>query len=313
MVERGSAEIYLADDRWPKRFKGWGSCAILSTVRTPSPYEGDEDRMQITALVLTGHGINCELETRYALELAGFDKIDLVHLNLLANGDVDPAAYHLIVFPGGFLDGDDLGAAQACANRIRNSRINGERLIDRMIRFVSRGGLVLGICNGFQLLTKLGMLPALDGAYTQRDLTLTGNDSGRFEDRWVQLIVDPASPCVFTRGIERLYLPVRHGEGKIVGSGPDLARGLISRHLSPVRYAALDSDEPTMEYPYNPNGSQEAIAGVCDPTGRVFGMMPHPESFLHRTNHPRWTRENLPEEGDGLALFRNAASFIRGA
>lgn len=269
--------------------------------------------MKISALVPTGHGINCELETRYALELAGFDKIDLVHLNFLAGGDVDPADYQLIVFPGGFLDGDDLGAAQACANRIRNSRINGERLIDRLIRFVSHDGLVLGICNGFQLLTKLGMLPALDGVYTRRDLTITGNDSGRFEDRWVSLAVDPGAPCVFTRGMRRLYFPVRHGEGKIVCRDPGLADTILERHLAPVRYAAPDSDMPTMEYPYNPNGSQGAIAGVCDPTGRVFGLMPHPESFLHRTNHPRWTREDLPEEGDGLAVFRNAAVFIRGA
>lgn len=269
--------------------------------------------MKINALVPTGHGINCELETRYALQLAGFDRIDLVHLNLLASGEVDPSSYQLIVFPGGFLDGDDLGAAQACANRIRNSRIDGERLIDRVTRFVSKGGLVMGICNGFQLLTKLGMLPALDGLYKQRDVTLTGNDSGRFEDRWVRLVVDPNSPCVFTKGVQRLYLPIRHGEGKIVGREPGLARTVTDRHLAPVRYGTSDGETPTMEYPYNPNGSEEAIAGVCDPTGRVFGLMPHPESFVHRTNHPRWTREELPEEGDGLALFRNAGTYIRAA
>lgn len=284
-----------------------------SDLDTLTPHKGDAANMKINALVPTGHGINCELETRYALELAGFDRIDLVHLNVLAGGEVNPAAYQLIVFPGGFLDGDDLGAAQACANRIRHSRIDGERLIDRMIRFVTSGGLVLGICNGFQLLTKLGMLPAPDGLYTQRDLTLTGNDSGRFEDRWVWLVVDSESPCVFTRGTRRLYLPVRHGEGKVVAREQSPARSVTDRHLAPVRYGSPDSDAPTMEYPYNPNGSQEAIAGVCDPTGRVFGLMPHPESFVHRTNHPRWTREDLPEEGDGLALFKNAASFIREA
>jgi phosphoribosylformylglycinamidine synthase subunit PurQ / glutaminase len=267
--------------------------------------------MKIKALVTTGHGINCENETRRALELGGFDTVDLVHLNLLAHGEVDPAAYQIIVFPGGFLDGDDLGAAQACANRIRNSRVDGERLIDRLIRFVGAGGLVLGICNGFQLLTKLGMLPAINGDYTRRDLSLTGNDQGRFEDRWVHLIVDTDSPCVFTRGIRRLYLPVRHGEGKIVGRQPDLSRALLKVHQAPVRYALADSDEPTMTYPFNPNGAEQAIAGLCDPTGRVFGLMPHPECFLHRTNHPRWTREDLPEEGQGLAIFRNAAKFLR--
>jgi len=267
--------------------------------------------MKIKALVPTGHGINCELETRRALELAGFDRIDLVHLNLLASGETDPADYGIIVFPGGFLDGDDLGAAQACANRIRHSRVNGERLIDRLIQFVNSGRLVLGICNGFQLLTKLGMLPALEGDYTRRDLTLMGNDKGRFEDRWVNLIVDRNSPCVFTSGIDHLYLPVRHGEGKIVGRDPGFTRNLVDRHQAVVRYAGPYHDEPTDEYPYNPNGSEQAIAGVCDPTGRVFGLMPHPECFVHRTNHPRWTREELPEEGDGLAIFKNAAAFLR--
>jgi len=267
--------------------------------------------MKIKALVSTGHGINCENETRHALELAGFDEVDLAHLNFLARGDVDIGIYQLIVFPGGFLDGDDLGAAQACANRIRHSRIQGRRLIDLFVGFVRSGGLVLGICNGFQLLTKLGMLPAISGDYTRRDLSLTGNDSGRFEDRWVHLAVDANSPCVFTRGLQRLYLPVRHGEGKIVGKEPDLARVLVENHQAAIRYAMPDTNGPTMEYPFNPNGSALAIAGLCDTTGRVFGLMPHPECFVHRTNHPRWTREDLPEEGAGLAIFKNAARFLR--
>jgi len=263
------------------------------------------------ALVPTGHGINCELETRRALELAGFETVDLVHLNFLARGEVDPRDYHIIVFPGGFLDGDDLGAAQACANRIRYSRIDGERLIDRLMVFVESGGLVVGICNGFQLLTKLGMLPALNGNYARRDVSLMANDRGRFEDRWVHLMVDPASPCVFTRGIDRLYLPVRHGEGKIVGRDEQFTESLIGLHQVVIRYAHPDRNEPTMEYPYNPNGSEHAIAGLCDPTGRVFGLMPHPECFAHRTNHPRWTREDLPEKGAGLRIFENAAEYLR--
>lgn len=269
--------------------------------------------MELRALVPTGHGINCEMETRWALELAGFRRVDLVHLNILASGEVDLAGYGIIVFPGGFLDGDDLGAAQACANRIRHSRVNGEPLIDRLVEFVLQGGLALGICNGFQLLVKLGMLPASGGDYTSRELTLTGNDSGRFEDRWVHLVVDPDSPCVFTRGLERLYLPVRHGEGKIVGKSPDRTRELVECHHAVLRYVSARGTDPTMEYPDNPNGSEEAIAGICDPTGRVFGLMPHPEAFLDRTNHPRWTREELPEPGGGQSIFHNAATYLREA
>lgn len=267
--------------------------------------------MKIQALVTTGHGINCEIETQHALEMAGFDQVDLVHLNFLVSGDVDPRSYQMAVFPGGFLDGDDLGAAQACANRIRHSRIGDERLIDRLVQFVHKGGLVLGICNGFQLLTKLGMLPASTGDYTRREISITANDSGRFEDRWVHLAVDRDSPCVFTRGLKRLYLPVRHGEGKIVAGGASLVDRLLDTHQAVVRYVASSDGEATMEYPYNPNGSDHAIAGLCDPTGRVFGLMPHPEAFVHRVNHPSWTRLDLPEEGEGLAVFRNAATFLR--
>lgn len=269
--------------------------------------------MKIKALVLTGHGINCELETRRALELAGFDQVDDAHLNFLARGEVDLLKYNLIVFPGGFLDGDDLGAGQACANRIRHSRVGDGTLFDRMVEFVGRGGLVLGICNGFQVLTRLGMLPGSRGGYGVRSVSLIGNDSGRFECRWIHLMVDRDSPCVFTRGLERLYLPVRHGEGKIVPLDDKLGEELVDAHLAPVRYAGPDADDSTMEYPFNPNGSQRAIAGLCDESGRVFGMMPHPECFVHRTQHPRWTRETLPEEGAGLAIFRNSVAYLRDA
>ncbi len=266
--------------------------------------------MTISALVCTGHGINCERETRYALLLAGFDKVEFGHLNFLARGDIDIFQYNMIVFPGGFLDGDDLGAAQACANRIRHSYIQGKRLIDLLKEFIDRKGLILGICNGFQLLTKLGMLPAFNGEYEKRVMTLTANDNGRFEDRWVSLVVDADSPCIYTRGARKLYLPVRHGEGKLIGGDGDFCADLVRRNMAPLRYATPEGDVPTMEYPYNPNGSEAAIAAVCDETGRVMGLMPHPECYVNRLQHPRWTRESLPEEGDGLLIFKNAVRFL---
>ncbi len=266
--------------------------------------------MPLNALVVTGHGINCEIETRRALEIVGFNKIDLAHLNFIVGGEVDIGGYQLIVFPGGFLDGDDLGAAQACANRIRHSKIDGMNIVDSLIEFVARGGLILGICNGFQLLAKLGLVPAFDQVYLERDISLTANDSGRFEDRWVSLAVDKISPCVFTTGLDSLYLPVRHGEGKVVGRRADVIDRLMCSHQAVLYYTKLGESDPTLEYPSNPNGSTNGIAGVCDPTGRIFGLMPHPECYLDRTNHPRWTREELPEEGVGLAIFRNAKRFI---
>lgn len=269
--------------------------------------------MPLNSLVVTGHGINCEIETRRALEIVGFDRIDIAHLNFIVGGEVDPARYNLIVFPGGFLDGDDLGAAQACANRIRHSKVDGRNLIDSLLELVARGGLILGICNGFQLLAKLGLVPAFELAYLERDISLTANESGRFENRWVNLAVDKSSPCVFTRDLENLYLPVRHGEGKIVGREQGVIDRLVFSRQAVIYYTKPGVSVPTLEYPFNPNGSANGIAGVCDPTGRIFGLMPHPEAYLDRTNHPRWTREVLPDEGIGLRIFRNAERFLRGS
>ncbi|MDD5712263.1 MAG: phosphoribosylformylglycinamidine synthase subunit PurQ, partial [Smithellaceae bacterium] len=154
------------------------------------------------------------------------------------------------------------------------------------------------------------ILPALDGNHCDQTVTLTFNDSGRFEDRWVYLKGNPQSPCVFTKGIDGVYLPVRHGEGKLIAKDSATLWELQKRNLVAFRYCDA-AYKPTMTYPMNPNGSAAAIAGICNETGRLFGLMPHPEAYLHYTNHPRWTREELPEEGMGLALFRNAVSFIR--
>jgi phosphoribosylformylglycinamidine synthase len=168
----------------------------------------------------------------------------------------------------------------------------------------------MGICNGFQLLVKLGLIPSLDSDIKQ-EATLTFNDSGKFEDRWVYLEINESSPCVFTRGLKELYLPVRHGEGKFIPRDERVLQELKQRDLIVAWYSDTSCEVPVMEYPLNPNGSVEGIAGICDRTGRIFGMMPHPEGYLHYTNHPRWTRENLPEEGMGVAVFRNAVEYIR--
>ncbi|MBN2496675.1 MAG: phosphoribosylformylglycinamidine synthase subunit PurQ [Deltaproteobacteria bacterium] len=267
----------------------------------------------IRALVVAGNGTNCEHETAFACLQAGFDEAASVPIWDLLAGEQRLADYELLCLPGGFLDGDDLGAARACANRYRHGRIagTGQRLWDELRAFVESGKLVLGICNGFQLLVKLGLLPAVEPAPRQC-VTLTFNDSGRFEDRWVELVCDPRSPCVFTRGLERLALPVRHGEGKLVCESEALRSQLDGAQLVPLRYAEPETGEPTERYPQNPNGSPRGAAGLCDPSGRVFGLMPHPEAYLHRTHHPRWTRGDggQAEEGLGLRVFRNAAAFL---
>jgi phosphoribosylformylglycinamidine synthase len=270
-------------------------------------------KSQVRVIVITGYGINCETETAHACRLAGADQVDIVHLSDLMQGNVRVDDYHFLNLPGGFLDGDNLGAAQAGAYRLRMARVKetGKCLIDQLFKFVEKGGLVLGVCNGFQLMAKIGLLPGFDGNYEHRYVSLTYNDSGRFEDRWVTCKISANSPCIFTQGIDYIELPVRHGEGKFVTIDKSTTDRLLTKGHIVLQYASPVTREPTQEYPYNPNGSELAIAGICDSTGRIMGIMPHPEAFHHRTNHPRWTRQELPEEGAGLVLFRNAIDYIR--
>jgi len=266
------------------------------------------------AIVLTGNGTNCEVEAAHACRLAGFDEVRIAHISELLYGEVRLDDFHFLNLTGGFLDGDDLGSAKAQANRLKNARISGtnEHLIDQILRFITDGKLILGVCNGFQLMVKMGLLPSLNGSYLNQSATLTFNDCGRFQDRWVYLKCDPDSPSVFTKGITGgIYLPIRHGEGKFLVESDEVLAKIEERHLSVLKYSDAEYTTPTMEFPLNPNGSIHSIAGLCDESGRLMGLMPHPEAFLHRTNHPRWTRESLPEEGDGLILFRNAVEYIR--
>jgi len=265
----------------------------------------------VRALVVAGNGTNCERETAFACQAAGAERADIVFIWDLLAGEARLCDYNFLVLPGGFMDGDDLGSARAAANRYRRARIAGSdrRLLDDLRQFVADGKLVLGICNGFQLMVKLGLLP--DPRRLTQSVTLTFNDSGRFEDRWVAMACDTQSPCVFTRGIAALELPVRHGEGKLL-AGPGVLDDLGARGLIPLRYVDPASGRPTEAYPANPNGSPGGAAGLCDESGRIFGLMPHPECFLHRTHHPRWTRRpDLPEAGAGLGIFQNAVKALR--
>ncbi|PLX98319.1 MAG: phosphoribosylformylglycinamidine synthase [Desulfuromonas sp.] len=266
----------------------------------------------VKSIIISGNGTNCEREVANACRLAGSDVNDIVHIAELLSGRCSLDDYHFLHLAGGFLDGDDLGRAKAGANRLRHAAISGseEKLADQLQRFIGEGKLVMGVCNGFQLMVKMGLLPAIAGDYKSQSATLSFNDSGKFEDRWCYLKADPASPCIYTKGQDTLYFPVRHGEGKFLASDETLT-AIEAGHLAAVRYSTADG-ESTMEYPLNPNGSLNAIAGICDASGRLFGLMPHPEAFTHRTHHPRWTREpDLPEEGMGLTLYKNGVDFIR--
>jgi len=266
---------------------------------------------KVRALVLAGNGTNCEMETAHVCRLAGADEVDIVFIWDLAAGRKRLSGFDLLCLPGGFLDGDDLGSAKAGAARLLYSEVDGRPLFAQVEDHIAQGGLVIGICNGFQLMVKLGLLPQIRSRAGTQEATLTFNDSGRFEDRWVHLTADAESPCVFTRGLKQLDLPVRHGEGKLVFMSDAILSEVLKRHLAPLFYAGPDRSAPTVEYPCNPNGSPAGIAGLCDPTGRLFGLMPHPEGFWDRTNHPHWTRASLADETLGLRIFENAVSYAR--
>lgn len=260
---------------------------------------------RVRSLVLTGYGLNCDMETAYALELAGA-AADRVHINALIEGRVRLADYQMLVFGGGFSWGDDHGAGVIQAVRMKT------RIGDQMIRFVEDGNLVIGICNGFQTLVNLGLLPGFDGDYQSRSVALINNDCGNFRDHWVALAVNPDSPCVFTKGIKQLELPVRHGEGKFYAASEIIER-LETGNQAVLRYAQVDGSPSSGAFPANPNGSLNDIAGICDPTGRVFGLMPHPEAYNHWTNHPdafRTKDRDLAATADtlmpGIRIFQNA-------
>lgn len=271
----------------------------------------------VKSLVLTGYGINCEMETAYANRLAGADAT-IAHINDCIDGKVDLEDYHILNFPGGFSYGDDLGSGKVFANKLMHARTPVGPMIDVIRKFIDDGKLIIGICNGFQILVKMGLLPAFDKNYTTQTATLFYNDTG-FRDSWVHLKINPSSRCVFTRGMDHLYAPIRHGEGKFLPASKEVLDRLWKGGHIVMQYADA-SYRPTMEFPMNPNGSTDAIAGICDETGRVFGLMPHPEAFNNITNHPHYTRireecrrkkMQMPEEGDGIKVWRNAVGYAR--
>ena len=271
----------------------------------------------VRALVLTGYGLNCDYETDFSLRVAGADP-ERVHINELISAtknDVKASLknYQIMVLGGGFSWADDHGAGVIMAARLRYNI--GEEIEE----FIREGKLIIGICNGFQALVNLGLLPGFDGDYRSREIALIYNDSGNFVDTWVRLKVKEDAECIFTKGISILELPVRHGEGKFYAKKEIIDR-LIKKNQVVIRYANKEDSPAEGIWPFNPNGSLYDIAGICDTTGRIFGLMPHPEAFNHYTNHPDWVmkREKLArmgkgiqsEEGDGIAIFRNAVEYI---
>jgi len=234
----------------------------------------------VRVCVITGYGINADRELVDAFRLCG-GAPDLVHVNDLISYPENLKRYSIIGFPGGFSFGDHLGSGLVFANLCKRN------LKGHLERFISDGGLIIGICNGFQVLVKMGVLPNLDGSWTPCT-SLIHNASGVFTDRWVEVTSRPECGCVWTAGIGTIDLPVRHGEGRFITASPEIYELLEKKRLIALTYSKL-----------NPNGSEGNVAGITDPTGRILGLMPHPEAYPARENHPTW------KEGDGLHIFRN--------
>lgn len=252
-------------------------------------------------MIVRAPGTNCDQETAFAFQQAGAHA-EVVHLNRVLEQPALFDKYQILCIPGGFSYGDDIGAGKIFATQMRH------HLSEMLGEFKSRDKLILGICNGFQVLIKSGILFP-DGPRGPV-ATLTWNDCGQFQDRWVDVRVTH-SQCVFLKGIERMYLPIAHAEGKFVVSDPAQLRAWDAAGQLTLRYGAAESaGEEELPFPQNPNGSMANVAGVCDDTGRVFGLMPHPERHIDPTHHPRWTRLPPRERGDGLAVFENAVRFF---
>jgi len=306
---------------------------------------------QIRAVVLRAAGINCDMETEYALELAGA-KAERVHINRLIKEKTALDQYQIMVFPGGFSYGDDVAAGKILANQVVH------HLYEPVQKFIDDGKLVLGICNGFQVLVKGGILPGLEESKATEDtplrsrsyagqaentekfkislatenpstalragaeikdkkrmskiaeqpVTVTYNDSGKFEDRWVYL-APQTDRCIFVERGRQIYLPVAHGEGKVVTKDAKALEKLRSDGYIAFKY--VDKNGKEGDYPVNPNGSVDSIAGLTDTTGRVLGLMPHPERYVRLTQHPHWSRLKNRQNGDGMTIFNNAIRYIQ--
>lgn len=269
----------------------------------------------IRALVLRAPGINRDEDAAAAIELAGGEAAR-IHVNRIVDGGVRLADYALLIIPGGFSYGDHLGAGKLLAVDLVH------RLSEQLTAFVADGRPVIGICNGFQVLVKSGILPGIDQPLTTNRqvpgqesvnaplacATLTDNASGQFECRWIHLAANPGSRCVFTQGIAHpIEVPVAHGEGRFVTHDVATLAALQANGQVALRYVTANGGPAC--YPANPNGSDDAIAGVCNPQGNVLGLMPHPEDAILPHQHPRWTREPARSEGDGLIIFRNAVRY----
>lgn len=249
-------------------------------------------------MIIRAAGTNCDVETQFAFELAGAHA-ERVYIDEIKNKNL--LDYQIIALPGGFTYGDDIAAGKILANEIKY------RYRDQFMEFIEKKNLIIGICNGFQVLVKCGILPGIDGYFDEQTVSLVANDSERFEDRWTYLKVE-GERSVFTRNSRDIItLPVAHTEGKFVVKDDDVLNKI--RDLTVFTYVNEYGEEA--HYPQNPNGSTQGIAGIADSTGRILGLMPHPERHFSYIQHPTHRKQGENGEGDGLFIFKNAVNYFK--
>jgi phosphoribosylformylglycinamidine synthase len=262
----------------------------------------------VKALVLSGYGLNCEEETAQAFRSAGAH-VDIVHINDLILQPKKWSLYQIMAIPGGFSFGDDTGSGNAFAWRLKN------HLWPQIMEFVRQDKLIIGICNGFQILANLGLVPAIQRQYGQRQVALAHNRNARYTVRWVDLKVTNRSPWL--TGIKQLSLPVAHGEGQFYADQETL-EALKKNNQIALNYVRGEICR-LQGLPFNPNGSLDNVAGITDPSGRILGLMPHPERAVFFHHLPHWTllkeqyqRQNraIPKDGPGLRIFQNAVNYF---
>ncbi|MBF0252608.1 MAG: phosphoribosylformylglycinamidine synthase I [Candidatus Omnitrophica bacterium] len=264
----------------------------------------------VKTLVLRTAGTNCDMETSEAFKLAG-SVSERIHINQILKNPSVLKKYHILAIPGGFTYGDDIASGKILANELNSN------LKDQLQKFTADGKLIIGICNGFQVLAKMGLLPnTTKSKDSSMEATLSRNDSGKFEDRWVYLKRDTSSSCIWTANLpEVIHIPVAHAEGKFITKNSALLSKLSKQGQIVFRYSTRSGEEPG--YPFNPNGSDDNIAGISDTTGLILGMMPHPERHMFPTQHPSWQRsisgnKKSKELGIGLQIFKNGVNFVQG-
>lgn len=256
----------------------------------------------VKVLVVRVEGTNCDVETIEAFQMVGAEA-KLAHLNELIRNEVELNDYHILCIPGGFSYGDDLGAGKLLANQLKY------RLKRKIEDFISEGRAIIGICNGFQALVKAGLIPAFEKPFLKQEATLALNERGLFVDRWIYIRHEKECRCILTKNLNSkiLYIPVNHAEGRFIASREVID---LMEKEGYVVFRYVDPDGRIAGYPWNPNGSMNNIAGICNTDGNILGLMPHPEKYVHHYLHPYWSRIRTNSKPDGLLFFKTIVDNV---